>query len=492
MPHVITQSCCSDASCTYACPVNCIQPTPDDPDFLLAEMLAIDPATCMDCGACITACPVEAIKPDRALSEAELPFLELNASLSAARAARGGPRRILAVPPPRLAVRRGRRPPRVAVVGSGPSGLYAADEVLTIPGAEVRIYERLAEPYGLARFGVAPDHQRTRRISDQFAQIRRARGLAFELGTEVGVDITREELLQRHDAVIYATGASTDRRLEIPGADRPGVSSATAFVAWYNGLPDAVQRCFELSHRRAVVVGNGNVGLDVARILTVDPDHLAGTDIAPAALAALRASAVEEVVVTSRRGPDQAAFTLPELLGLASAPGVELVWDDDVDVTGTKLEWVARLSPAARAGRRRVRLAFGVTPEAVLGLRPAQGEEAGAGAPMGAVRLRRTQNPGTTEDLEAGLLLASIGYAGVPVAGLPFDPVTHTVPHARGRVIDPATGAPLTRTYVTGWIKRGPTGFLGTNRSDSQETVRALVEDLNAGRLNHPTPELTI
>ena len=470
--------------------MNCIQPTPDHPDFLLAEMLAIDPTTCMDCGACITACPVEAIKPDRALSEAELPFLELNASLSAARAARGGPRRMLAVPPPRLTVRRGRRPPQVAVVGSGPSGLYAADEVLTIPGAEVTVFERLPEPYGLARFGVAPDHRRTRRISDQFAQIRRNRGLRFELGTEVGVDVTREELLERYDAIIYATGAATDRRLEIPGIGRPGVSSATAFVAWYNGHPDADRRSVDLSHPRAVVVGNGNVGLDVARILTVDPDHLAATDIATAALATLRASAIEEVLITSRRGPDQAAFTLPELLGLAGAPGVELVWDADLDISGTKLEWVARLSPAVRAGRRRVRLAFGVTTEAVLGPDLAQGDGADPGAPMGAVRLRHGTGPGET--LEAGLLLTSIGYAGVPVAGLPFDPVTHTVPHERGRVIDPTTGAPLARTYVTGWIKRGPTGFLGTNRSDSQETVRAVVEDLNAGRLNHPTPELTI
>ncbi len=468
MPHVVTQSCCSDASCTYACPVNCIHPTPDDPEFLAAEMLHIDPLTCVDCGACVTACPVQAIKPDRALTEPELPFVEINRRyFEEPRPDAGAPKRpILARPAPRLQIRRHDRPLRVAVVGSGPSGLYAADEVLTIPGAQVTIFERLSEPYGLARFGVAPDHPRTRRISSQFEQIRGVRGLRFELGVEVGVDVTREQLLSQFDAVIYAVGAAADRRLEIPGVDLEGVSSATAFVAWYNGDPSAARRTFDLSGRRAIVIGNGNVGLDVARILTMDPDRLAETDVAGAALTALRGSAVEEVVVTSRRGPREAAFTLPELLGLASAPGVELVWDPSLDVSGSKLEWVSRLSARVRAGSRRVRLEFGLTPESVVG---------SAGRMSGVQFNHRT--------IEANLLLTSVGYAGEPVTGLPFDGQTHTVPNASGRVLDPDSGTALRGTYVTGWIKRGPTGFLGTNRSDSQETVRALVEDFNNGRL---------
>ena len=483
MPHVITQSCCSDASCTYACPVNCIQPTPDDPEFLAAEMLHIDPVTCVDCGACVSACPVQAIKPARALSEAELPFLDINRIFHEQRRAAGHGaghvRPLLAPPPARLQVRRHDRPLRVAVVGSGPSGLYAADEVLTIPGAEVTIFERLSEPYGLARFGVAPDHRRTRRISSQFEQIRRARGLAFALGTEVGVDITREQLLERFDAVIYAVGAAADRRLDIPGVELAGVASATAFVAWYNGHPDAREAGFDLSSQRAIVIGNGNVGLDVARMLSTDPDRLAETDIAPAALRALSASQVEEVVVTSRRGPHDAAFTLPELLGLASAPGVELVWDPALEVAGSKLAWVGQLPASVRAGRRRVRLEFGVAPERVLGV----------GGRMTGVRFTRAPAVAGPPDqpledvIEAGLALTSVGYAGRPVPGLPFDPVTHTVPSVLGRVVDPDSGRPLAGTYVTGWIKRGPTGFLGTNRSDSQETVRSLVEDFNHARL---------
>jgi ferredoxin--NADP+ reductase len=465
MPHVITQSCCSDASCTYACPVNCIHPTPDDPEFATAEMLYVDPLTCVDCGACVSACPVSAIKSDRALSEAELPYREINAAFHEARRSSGVPRRVLARPPDRLQVRRRNRPPRVAIVGSGPSGLYAADEVLTVPGAQVTVFERLTEPYGLARFGVAPDHRRTRRISGQFEQIRRARGLAFELGVDVGVDITREQLLERFDSVIFAVGATSDRPLEIPGVELAGVSSATRFVAWYNGHPGAKGRHFDLSAPRAVVIGNGNVGLDVARLLTTDPDRLAESDISAPALATLRASQVKEVVITSRRGPRQAAFTLPELLGLASAPGVELVWDSGLDVAGSKLEWVSHLSAAVRAGTRRVRLEFGMVPEGVVG----------SDGQMTGVRFS------SEKLIEAGLLLTSVGYAGLPVPGLPFDRGSHTVPNVQGRVVDLDTRVPLRGTYVTGWIKRGPTGFLGTNRSDSQETVRSLIEDFNQG-----------
>ena len=483
MPHVVTQSCCSDASCTYACPVNCIQPTPGDPDFATAEMLHVDPLTCVDCGACVTACPVAAIKPADALTAAELPFLELNRRYHENRRARGEIRPLLAVPPPRLRVTRRDRPLTVAVVGSGPAGLYAADELLTIPGARVTIFERLPVPYGLARFGVAPDHRRTRRISGQFEQIRRARGLAFELGVEVGADVRQAELLARFDAVIYAVGAAGDRRLAIPGAELAGVVSATDFVAFYNGHPDHRDARFDLSSPRVIVIGNGNVALDVARILTIDPDQLAGSDIAAPALAALRASSVEEVLVSGRRGPREAAFTVGELLGLASAPGVELVLDPTLrqsEIAGSKLEWLTRLPPAARAGNRRVRLCFQRTPTRILGADGRAEAVAFAGS------------DGAVETVAAGLVLTSIGYRAEPIRDLPFDTLTGTVPNDRGRVIDPVTGAPIPGTFVSGWIKRGPSGFLGTNRSDSQETVRMLVDDFNAGRLGAAPKELSL
>ncbi len=456
MPHVVTQSCCSDASCVYACPVNCIQPTPDSPEFALAEMLFIDPRTCVDCGACVAACPVEAIKPEAALTELERPFAQINADYH-----RGGPvgppRALLAPSVPRLAVTAQRRPPRVAVVGSGPAAMYAADEVLTIPGAQVTMYERLTRPYGLARYGVAPDHQRTRRIAKQFEQILAQPGLTLKTGVEIGSELTHDQLLGTHDAVVYAVGAASDKRLEIPGAELPHVASATAFVGWYNGHPDFAVRDFVLAGtRRVVVVGNGNVALDVARILTVDPDVLADTEIAPYALQELRRSTVEEVVVVGRRGVEQSAFTLPELIGAMSAAGVELVAELEGD-QGPRANAIVQLQRELQHGRshgRRIVLRW---------RRSATEIEPGS------------MTFDTGERIEAGLVLTSIGYHGRPVRDLPFDEATGTVPNHGGRV---SPGV-----YVAGWIKRGPTGFIGTNKACAQETVRMLVEDHNAGLL---------
>jgi len=465
MPHVVTQSCVGDGSCVYACPVNCIQPTPDDPAFELAEMLHVDPATCVDCGACVSACPVDAIKPHTALDPGERAFLAINAGYHRA----AGARPPLAPVRPPLRVRRSGRPLRVAIVGSGPAAMYAADEVLTVADARVDVYERLPAPYGLVRAGIAPDHRRTRRIARQLDRIAASPRLRMHLGVDVGTDVTHEQLRDSHDAVIYAVGAAADRRLEIPGAELPGVASATQFVAWYNGHPDHAERRFDLAHRRAVVVGNGNVALDVARILTVDPETLADTTIAPAALAALRASQVEEVVVVGRRGPEASAFTLPELVGLSATPGI-VVAVPPADLGGTragdpKVDLLRSLVADGRTGRR-ITLRYGLSPERVLG------EDA-----VTALRFDR-------ETVDAGLVITSIGYRGMPVAGLPYDEATGTIPNADGRVLDPATGAPLPGTYVVGWIKRGPTGFIGTNKSCSQDTVLTLVEDHNAGRLD--------
>ncbi|WP_067490173.1 FAD-dependent oxidoreductase [Actinomadura hibisca] len=483
MTHVVTQSCCNDASCVYACPVNCIHPTPDEPDFATAEMLYIDPRACVDCGACVTACPVGAIQPHSRLGEGQLPFLEINSDFYGTGPVGDLP--ILAKVAPPLEVKARPEPPRVAIVGSGPAAMYAADEVLTVPGARVDVYEKLPTPYGLARAGVAPDHQETRRVTTQFDTIAAQPGFHLHAGVEVGADLTHEELLRHHHAVIYAVGASADRRLPVAGAER--AVSATGFVAWYNGHPDHAHRSFDLSHRRAVVIGNGNVALDVARVLARDPEALAATDISPAALAALRESRIEEIVVAGRRGPAHSAFTLPELVGLANARGIAVsVPEADLDVTGAgeeshtvrhKLRLLRELAARDTSGaRRRITLRYLLAPERITddGVTFARNTlEIGDG-------LVQAVPTGETEHIEAGLVLTSIGYRALPVPGLPFNEATATVPNTAGRVEGAAA------TYVAGWIKRGPTGFIGTNKSCARETVAALVEDYNEGRLNDP------
>ncbi|RWA20789.1 hypothetical protein MBRU_03760 [Mycolicibacterium brumae DSM 44177] len=451
--------------------MNCIHPTPDEPDFHTAEMLYIDPVDCVDCGACVSACPVDAIKHYSTLTAQESVFADLNADFY--REPR--PRPLLAPPVPALQVRSG-ADLRVAIVGSGPAAMYAADEILTIPGARVRMYERLSEPYGLARFGVAPDHQRTRRVTRQFDTIREDPRLELILGTQVGVDVTHEELLASHHAVVYAVGASTDRRLDIPGAESS--CSATEFVAWYNGHPDFADRAFDLSQPNAVVIGNGNVALDVARILTMDPEALAGTDIAGYALDALRRSKIEEVTVVGRRGAEQSAFTVGELIGLCSTPGVDVVVADEhldsLPDSDPRADILRGATPRAGSRNRRVVLDYLLSPTAIDAgsVRFVRNEL--VPAPDGSMRVKPTADE---HAIDAGLVLTSIGYRGVPVPGLPFDEASATVPNTSGRVQG------MRRTYVTGWIKRGANGFIGTNKSCAQETVRSLVDEYNAGRL---------
>ncbi|MET0896336.1 MAG: 4Fe-4S binding protein [Mycobacterium sp.] len=482
MPHIITQSCCSDGSCVYACPVNCIHPSPDEPGFATAEMLYIDPDACVDCGACVSACPVGAIAPDSRLSPDQLPFIPLNASFYPDRPAgeKLPPTSKLAPVIPAAAVRRAGKPLTVAVVGSGPAAMYTADELLTQPGVQVNVFEKLPTPYGLARAGVAPDHQKTKSVTRLFDKIARLPGFTFYLNVEVGRHLRHADLLEHHHAVVYAVGAPDDRRLDIDGMNLPGVGTATELVAWINGHPDFADLPVDLSGERVVVVGNGNVALDVARILTTDPDELAGTDISDHALAALRASRVREVVIVARRGPAQSAFTLPELIGLTSHSDVvldaadhELVQHDlvtvDDDLTRAKLEILAKLGDASvPTGRPRIRFAWGLTPRRVLG------ETQVAGAEFTVT--------GTDEvrDLAAGMFLTSIGYRGKAIDGLPFDESAAVVPNDGGRVTG-AAGA-----YVAGWIKRGPTGFIGTNKSCALQTVQQLVADYNDGKLADP------
>jgi ferredoxin--NADP+ reductase len=442
MPYVVTQSCCADASCVLACPVNCIHPAPGEPGFAEAEMVYVDPNACVDCGACATACPVDAVKPHTKLTEAELPFIALNASYFEANP--HGDRTPLALVPPK---RRVTQQVRVAVVGAGPAGLYAADELLKHAGVTVDVFDRLPTPHGLVRYGVAPDHQSTKRITRLFHAIEKQPGFTYRLGTEIGKDLSHDDLLQEYAAVLYSVGAANDRRLGIEGEELPGSASATEFVAWYNGPPDHRQAPVTLEGERAVVIGNGNVALDVARMLTTRP------------VDALRSSKVREVVVLGRRGPSDAAFTTPELIGIAGLTDVDIVIDGPIEVTSDKTALLAELAARPTSpGRPRIVLRFQTSPVRILGTDRVTGLEVSG-----------------DEVIETFIVLRAIGYRGRPVAGLPFDEVTDTVPNDRGRV---SPGV-----YVAGWIKRGPSGFIGTNKTCAEETVEQIFDDLDAGLL---------
>ncbi|HLR99964.1 MAG TPA: FAD-dependent oxidoreductase, partial [Mycolicibacillus parakoreensis] len=445
---------------------------------------------CVDCGACVRACPVDAISPDSLLPDSQLPFLAVNASYYPERepGTKLPPTSKLAPIMPAPELRRG--PLSVAIVGSGPAAMYAADELLTQPRVRVSMFEKLPTPYGLVRAGVAPDHQSTKRITRLFDQITRRDGFSFYLNVEVGNHIGHHELLAHHHAVIYASGAPNDRRLDVEGMGLAGTGTATEVVAWINGHPDFVDLPVDLSHERAVLIGNGNVALDVARVLTRDPATLARTDISDAALAALSASNISEVVIAARRGPAQSAFTLPELIGLTGVADVVLDADDHALVrrdlaevtdrmTRNKLEILTNLPdaaevPLAQTRRPRIRFAYQRTPRRVIGERRATGIE--------------FQVTGTDEvvSLDAGLVLTSIGYRGKPIRDLPFDEASATVPNDHGRVLHAVTGARIPGAYVAGWIKRGPTGFIGTNKSCSMQTVQQLVDDFNAELLPDP------
>ncbi|QLL06703.1 FAD-dependent oxidoreductase [Mycobacterium vicinigordonae] len=488
MPHVITQSCCNDGSCVFACPVNCIHPSPDEPGYATSEMLYIDPVACVDCGACVSACPVGAIVPDSKLDLKQLPFVEINASFYPERPAgvKLPPTSKLAAVLPAAAVSAQHEPLTVAIVGSGPAAMYAADELLVQQNVRVNIFEKLPTPYGLVRAGVAPDHQHTKQVTRLFDRVTADRRFGFFLNVEIGNHLSHAELLQHHHAVLYAVGAPNDRRLNIEGMGLPGTGTATELVAWINGHPEYSSLPVDLSHERVVIVGNGNVALDVARVLTADPDELARTDIADHALKAFEKSAVREVVIAARRGPAHSAFTLPELIGLTATAEVvldaedhRLVQQDLATVsdalTRNKLEILHALGDSSSpASGPRIRLAYQLTPRRILGEAHATGVEFDV---SGTDEVRR---------IDAGLVLTSIGYRGKAIRDLPFDESAAVVPNEEGRVIDPETGRPVVGAYVAGWIKRGPTGFIGTNKSDSLQTIRALVADFNEGRLTAP------
>lgn len=393
---------------------------------------------------------------------------------------------------------------RIAVVGSGPSGFYAADALLKSPAArfEVDLIDRLPTPYGLVRYGVAPDHPEIKRVVKVYARTASLPGARWFGGVRVGRDVEVDALRRHYHAIVFATGAETDRRLGIPGEDLAGSHAAGDFVAWYNGRPDASEFAFDLGVERAIVVGAGNVALDVARMLVRTPAELAATDVADHALPVFGSSRIREVLVVGRRGPAQAAFTLGELEELGRLEGAdamahadELVLDEGVRrelaahpdrQTEAKLSRLAEYAaPRPTSRPRRLVLRFLLAPTELLG------DEAGH---VRAVRLERNmlvasdrggwaaRPTGQMEEVEAGLVFRAVGYRGVALPGMPFDAARGTMPNELGRVLDGARERPLVGMYAVGWIKRGPSGVIGTNRPCALETVAALVEDVVAGR----------
>ncbi|MEE2037231.1 FAD-dependent oxidoreductase [Nocardiopsis sp. CT-R113] len=389
---------------------------------------------------------------------------------------------------------------RVAVIGSGPAGVYTADALTRQQRVPVRVdvMDRLPTPYGLVRYGVAPDHTKIKGVAGALRRVLEHPAVRFVGGVEFGSALTRADLARAYHGVVYATGAPVDRRMDVPGEDLPGSVAATDFVNWYCGHPDSELAGFVLDAEETVVVGAGNVALDVARILAKTADELRHTDIPQPVLDVLAASRVRTVHLLSRRGPLQAKFTAPELRDLLALPGADVVVPaDQVDVdptavgTGTHelrmvaraartnlrlLQEHARSAPAGRA--RTVRLHFWARPQEVLG------EDRVTGVRVEHTRLDddgRLVGTGRTTDLDAGMVLRSVGYAGAPLPGVPFDTRGRTVPQEDGRVLD-GGGRVVRGDYVAGWIKRGATGVIGTNKSDAAGTVRALLQDAPALR----------
>lgn len=390
-------------------------------------------------------------------------------------------------------------PARIAIVGSGPAGFYAAGSLLDADApVEVDMFERLPTPWGLVRLGVAPDHPKIKSVTRVYERIAANDGFRFFGNVEVGRDVSPEELIGLYDAVIYTVGAQTDRRLGIEGEDLPGSWPATSFVAWYNGHPDFQEIPFDLNVERAVVIGNGNVAVDVARMLCLTPDELAPTDTNDAAIEALSNSGIKEIVLVGRRGPVQAAFTTPELKELGELEDADVFVDPaDLELDAASeaqladdakaqknMEFLREYAAREPSGKpRRLVLSFFHSPTKILGDDRVTGIElvknklaAGTDGRIGAVATDETKT------LECGLVLRSVGYRGVPLAGVPFDDKRATISNQDGRVTD-AGGAQVPGLYCAGWIKRGPSGVIGTNRKCANDTVELLLADLAAGKL---------
>jgi ferredoxin/flavodoxin---NADP+ reductase len=386
---------------------------------------------------------------------------------------------------------------RAAIVGAGPSGFYAADQLLQA-GFSVDLYDALPTPYGLVRAGVAPDHPKIKSVTRMYDKTARHEAFRFFGGVELGSDISREELLERYHAVIYAVGTATDNRLGIEGEDRPGSVAATEFVAWYNGHPDFSEHEFDLSCSRAVVIGNGNVAIDVARMLVLDPDELTPTDTADHAISGFGSASVQDVIILGRRGPAQASFTNPELRGLGELARADVIVDpadlegelpEDLTPTAQRnVEILRDYSTREPSGKsHRIELRFFRSPVELVGEGPG-GQVEG----LRVVRNRLVDGRAVATDeqeiVECGLVVRSIGYRGRPLPGVPFDERRGLIANDAGRVTTPE-GDPLPGEYAVGWIKRGPSGVIGTNKKDAADTTAKVVADAEAGALNAPTDD---
>jgi ferredoxin--NADP+ reductase len=398
------------------------------------------------------------------------------------------------------------QPLRVVIVGSGPSGFYAAGSLLAQEDrlVEVDMLERLPTPWGLVRSGVAPDHPKIKSVTRVYEKTAEHARFRWYGNVDVGRDVSRAELLERYDAIVYAVGAESGRLLDVPGANLPGVAPATHFVGWYNGHPDHRDHDFDLSVEHAVVIGNGNVAVDVGRMLSLSHDELRTTDIADHALHAMRESLISSVTLLGRRGPVQAAFTTPELRELGELERADVVVDptdlalDDHSLAALEDEaspttkrniavlqgFAARDRDASRP--RTIALRFLRSPVEIVG----DGRVEGVVVAVNELVLREdgtlaARPTGRTETLSAGLVLSSIGYRGRPVTGLPFDDARGLIPNHEGRVVG------REREYVTGWIKRGPNGIIGTNKKCAQATVQHLLADLDDLRGELPSAQAT-
>ena len=404
------------------------------------------------------------------------------------------------------------QPLRVAIVGAGPTGFYAADQLLREKAVvvEIDMFDRLPTPYGLVRAGVAPDHQKIKSVTTAFDKVAAHPRFRFFGAVELGKHVTVDDLRRHYHQMMYTTGAQTDRRMGIPGEDLRGSHPATEFVAWYNGHPDYRDYQFDLSQERVAVVGVGNVAVDVARILSRSPAELATTDIADHALEALRASRVKEVYLLGRRGPAQAAFTNPEIKELGELEDADIVVRPDeaeLDAlsraalerspdraTQKKVEILQGYAVRVPTGKsRRLVLRFLVSPVELIGdaagrvvaMRLARNEL--YATPSGTLQAKATDR---VEELPVGLVFRSVGYRGVPLPGVPFNESWGVILNEKGRVLNPETKQPVRGEYTAGWIKRGPTGVIGTNKPDAAETVAAMMDDVAAGAVLEP-PEAT-
>jgi ferredoxin--NADP+ reductase len=375
-------------------------------------------------------------------------------------------------------------PLRVAIVGAGPSGFYVAELLLkqaTVP-VSVDMFDRLPTPWGLVRSGVAPDHPTIKSVSRVFEKTAADPRFRFYGSVEFGADLTSADLASHYHAVVYAVGAQTDRRMGIPGEDLPGSHAAVDFVGWYNGHPDHADRSFDLSGKRAVLIGNGNVSIDVARILCTDVAALSGTDIADHALAALRDSAIKQVVVCGRRGPEQAAFTTPELKELGVLSGVRVVAhrDEVGEPTGENPN-----SNVEILRRHEIEFRFLLSPVEIRGAGRVEEVEFDVNELVYDGDVARVAPSGRREVIPCDLLIRSIGYRSVALPGVPFDQRTGRIPNLGGRVL--RNDWPAVGDYCVGWVKRGPSGVIGTNRKCATETVITLLADYADAPLRTPT-----